>query len=121
MKYKYCKKCGTRNNIGNKKCDHCQSDFDNKNEFDSISEKEINSIVKPNHLFYAIMSITIPIFELFSIFSDQANLIYTITFCILGLFLAKKVFKDNKKLAIIGFLLNSIIIVISIILVILYL
>lgn len=119
MKYKYCKKCGTQNNVENKKCDHCQSNFDNENRFDDISEKEINSIVKPNHLFYAIMGITIPILELSSIFSDQGSPVYTIIFCILGLLLAKISYKDNKLLARVGFLLNSIMIIISIILLIL--
>lgn len=116
MKYTYCKKCGTKNKVDNSVCKHCKTKMDETNKFEKYNEEKIKNIINPKHKFFAIMGLIIPILEFIYMFSNEFNPIYTIFFCFVALGLIKVSFKENKKIGIVSIVLNTIMIIISFIL-----
>lgn len=113
-----CKNCGAQNTLGERYCKNCgyllQTETDNDLNLQNNNVNTQN-IVIPNMKKYAILSIVIGGGGIiFAIFVGMSLLI-SLFLSGLGFSLAAKGMKANKTLAIIGYVLNGILLVIGII------
>lgn len=135
----FCNKCGRKVEEGSKFCSSCgaainnnqssviQSNLKNINEGDdtSTTTKTINSenqfnesynnIINPNMTKYAIASVAIPTVAIIIYWYIGLPVYVALIFGGLGYECAKKGKEANKTLSTIGYILNSILVIISII------
>ncbi len=112
-----CKNCGMQNTLGEKFCKNCgcllQSDEITNNI--PTPNANVDKIVMPNMKKYAIFSIIIGAGGIICAIFIGMSLLISVFLSALGFSFATKGLKANKTLAIIGYVLNGILLAIGII------
>ena len=114
-----CKNCGMMNNIGEKYCKNCgcllQTIETNNNIANQNTSVNVDKIVMPSMKKYAIFSIIIGSGGIICAIFIGMSLLISVFLSALGFSFATKGLKANKTLAVIGYVLNGILLAIGII------
>ena len=106
MKNIYCKNCGTKNNIVDKKCQNCHNLLSKENIFENVDEKELKKFLDPNLVIWLGLSFFIGIsIILLEVVKDIA-FFENLVFGGVGVVLAGISMKKYKKLSVLAMIIN---------------